>query len=126
MRAGFRSPKYGHRGVYFLCTGPDPGGPRPGPRLQVVIYDEQDQVVRRFEQVEGVCLDEGHVSFFGGPKDRPARSLMPLVDIAPDGTRTVLVEDFQPGSPRSVMEGAFRGWVERHGRQAAPYTESSM
>lgn len=119
MRAGFRSPKYGHRGVYFLCTGPDPSGPKPGPRVQVVVYDEQDQVIRRFEQAEGVCLDGGHVSFFGGPKDRPARYTLPLVDVAPDGVRTVLVADFQPNDPRSVMESTFKNWVEQHGRQAA-------
>lgn len=116
MRTGFRSPRHGHRGVYFLCTGPDPSGPKPGPRLQVVIYDEADQIVRRFEQVRGACIDEGHVSFFESPQDRPARFLMPLVDIAPDGTQTVLVEDFQPESPRSVMENVFRAWVEKHGR----------
>lgn len=118
-REGFRSPKYGHRGVYFLCTGPDPSGPRPGPRLQAVVYDENDRVVRRFEQVQGECLDEGYVSFFGGHKDRPARYRMPLVDISPDGVQTVLAHDFQPHSPRSVIETAFRAWVEAHGRQAA-------
>ena len=89
----------------------------PGPRLRVVVYDEHDQVVRRFEQVQGRCIDEGHVSFFGGPKDRPARVLLPLVDIAPDGTQTVLVEDFRPDSLRALMEGAFRAWVERYGSQ---------
>jgi len=114
-RVGYKSPKHGHRGVYFLCTGPDPSGPRPGPRLQVVIYDRQDNVVRRFEQVEGLLVDPGHVSFFGGPGDRPARSLMPLVDIAPDGTQKELVLDFQPGTPRHVMETAFRAWVEKYG-----------
>ena len=87
----------------------------PRRRLQVAIYDEADRIVRRFEQIQGACLDEGHVSFFGGPQDRPAKFRMPLVDIAPDGAQTVLVEDFQPGSPRSIMEGAFRAWVERHG-----------
>jgi hypothetical protein len=84
-----------------------------------VVYDEEDRVVRRFEQDQGACLDEGYVSFFGGPKDRPARYVMPLVDIAPDGAQTVLVADFQPGSPRSVMESAFRSWVEQHGRKVA-------
>jgi hypothetical protein len=84
-----------------------------------VVYDEQDRVVRRFEQVQGACLDEGHVSFFGGPRDRSAKFLMPLVDIAPDGTQTILVADFQPSGPRSVMENAFRAWVEQHGRQVA-------
>jgi len=114
MRAGFKSPKYGHLGVYFLSTGPDPSGPRPGPRVQAVIYDDQDRVVRRFEQVEGTCLDEGYTDFWGSPKCRPARFTLPLVDIAPDGTQSVLVPDFQPGSSRAVLSGAFQAWVEKH------------
>lgn len=114
-REGFRSPKYGHRGVYFLCTGPGPDGPRPGDRVQVVIYDREDKVVRRFEQVQGECLDPGYVDFFGSPKCRPAKYRMPLVDIAPDGTQTVLLQDFQPGTPRSVMSDVFGAWVAQHG-----------
>lgn len=115
VREGFRSPKYGHLGVYFLCTGPGPGGPRPGPRVQAVIYGKDGQVVRRFEQIQGECLDEGYVSFFGGPKDRPARYRLPVVDVAPDGTQTTLLADFQPGSPMSLFQDAFRSWVEKHG-----------
>jgi len=114
-RDGFKSPKYGHLGVYFLCTGPDPSGPRPGPRVQAVIYGKDNTVVRRFEQIEGTCLDGGYVDFFGGPNNRPARYTLPLVDIAPDGTQTVLVPDFQPGTPRSVMSDAFRSWAEKNG-----------
>lgn len=115
-REGFRSPKHGHRGVYFLCTGPNPGGPRPGPRLQVVIYNDKDEVVRRFEQIEGACLDPGHVSFFGGPKDRPAHYTMPIVDIGSDGTQTVLVADFQPHMLRDVLSQALGKWVEAYGQ----------
>lgn len=115
-RSGFRSPKHGHRGVFFLCTGPDPSGPRPGPRLQVVIYDKEDKVVRRLEQVEGECLDQGHVSFFGGPRDRSARYRLPIVDIAPDGKQSVLIEDFQPTSPRSVLSDAVQRWVDSYGQ----------
>jgi hypothetical protein len=87
----------------------------PGPRVQAVVYGKDDQVVRRFEQVQGVCLDEGHVSFFGGPKDRPARYTLPVVDIAPDGTQTTLIADFQPGSSMSIFQEAFRAWVAKHG-----------
>ena len=113
-RIGFRSPKYGHRGVYFLCTGPDPSGSRPGPRLEAVIY-AGDRVVRRFEQVQGDCLDEGYTDFFNSPRCRPSVHRLFLVDVAPDGTRHMLVSDFQPGSPRTLLETAFRSWVETYG-----------
>lgn len=113
-RTGFKSPKYGHLGVYFLSTGPDQCGPRPGNRLQVVIY-HGDCIVRRFEQVEGACLEPGYVDFFGGPNNHPGRYVMPIVDIAPDGTRTVLVPDFQPESPRSVLSQALCMWVGKYG-----------
>lgn len=115
MREGFKSPKYGHRGVYFLCTGPDPSGPKPGDRVKVVIYDKDDRVVRRFEQVQGACLDEGYVDFFNSPKCRPAKYVMPLVDFAPDGAQTVLLADFQPGTPKSVFSDVFASWVAKHG-----------
>lgn len=117
-REGFKSPKYGHRGVYFLCTGPDPSGPRPGERVKAVIYDKDDKVVRRFEQIQGECLDEGYVSFFGGPRDRSAKYRMPLVDIAPDGTSTVLLADFQPHMSRNIFSDAFGAWVEKHASTA--------
>lgn len=35
----FRSPRYGRLGVYFLCTGPDPMGPRPGERVRVAVIE---------------------------------------------------------------------------------------
>lgn len=117
MREGFKSPKYGHRGVYFLSTGPDPNGPRPGDRVKVVIYGADDQVIRRFEQVQGECLDPGYVDFFNSPKCRPAKYRMPLVDFAPDGTQTTLLADFPAGAPMSAFQDVFRAWVERH---AAP------
>lgn len=112
---GWKSPKYGHLGVYFLCTGPDPNGPMPGERVRVVIYDEHGSVVRRFEQIGGVVLDEGYVDFFGGPRDRPVRQRMPVVDIAPDGAQTVLIADFQPTTSREIFANAFRTWAETHG-----------
>ena len=114
-RVGFPSPKYSARGVYFLSTGPDLAGPRPGPRVQAVIYDAEHRVVRRFEQIEGACVEEGYVDFFGSARCRPGRSRMPLVDIAPDGVQTTLVADFQLGDDRSVFQEAFRSWVAAYG-----------
>lgn len=116
VREGFRSPKYGDRGVYFLCTGPDKDGPRPGPRVQAVIYDAEDRVIRRFEQIQGECIDEGYISFFGWPMDRPARYRLPLVDFAPDGTQTVLLPDFQAHMGREVFALVFAAWVGNFGR----------
>jgi len=112
---GHRSAKYGHLGVHYLCTGPDPRGPRPGPRLKAVIYDQGWNIVRRLEQVTGKCTDEGHVSFFGGPADRPAQFELPIVDISPDGVQTILVTDFQPNSPRWLLEAAFNTWALAYG-----------
>lgn len=71
-RIGYRSPKNGHLGVYTLCSGPDPNGPKPGERLIIVIYDKDDNIVRRLEQVKGNCLDPGYVDFFNSMKCRPS------------------------------------------------------
>lgn len=114
-REGFRSPKHGDRGVYFLCTGPDRNGPRPGPSLKVVIYGQDGKVVRTLEQREGECVQPGHVSFFGGPRDRSAVYRMPIVDVAPDGAVTELIADFQPHMPKAVLSEVFSRWVEKHG-----------
>ncbi len=114
---GFRSPKYGDRGLHYLCTGPDPRGPRPGERLQAVIYDAQGRVVRRLEQIRGPLLQEGYVSFFSGPRDQPSIYAMPIVDIAPDGTQTVLIPNFQPSDPRRILDDAVAAWVTAHGVQ---------
>ena len=72
MREGIACDRHPGMGRFYLCLGP--GSSLPGPRLQVVIYDANDQVVRRLEQIRGACIDEGFVSFFAGdPHSRPAR-----------------------------------------------------
>ena len=114
-REGWRSPKWGHLGVYFLCTGPGPGGPAPGERVRVVIYDKNDNVVRRFEQLRGECVDPGYVDFWNSPRCRPAQYLRPLVDIAPDGKVTTLLGDFKPHMGRELFETIFVSWVKTHG-----------
>jgi len=113
MRTGKPSPKYGHRGVWFHSTGPN--GPVPGDRLRVVIYDQNDQIVRRFEQIQGTCIDDGYTDFFGSSRCRPAKYLMPLVDIAPDGTQTVLFWHVAPETSPHVISVTLQEWVERHG-----------
>lgn len=113
MRQGLRSPKWGHMGVHFLCTGPQ--GPLPGERVQVVIYDRNDVVVRRFEQRRGECLDAGWVDGFNLSLCRPAVYRLPVVDIAPSGFETTLLSDFQAGTPMGVFNKMFETWVREYG-----------
>lgn len=115
MRDGFRSPKWGHLGVYFHCTGPDPRGPRPGPRLQVVVYDAEDNIVRRLEQRRGQVVDPGYVDFFDSPRCRSSVSEYHIVDIAPDGTETVLATHTQGSAANRWLQTNFGNWVTDHG-----------
>lgn len=92
MRQGKPSTRYAHLGVYSICLGPN-APELAGKRLQVVIYDKDDNIVRRLEEVKGECVDPGYVDFFLGPNCRPARYRYYLVDIAPDGTQTIIHDD---------------------------------
>src|SRR6266545_118006 len=114
MREGLACDRHPGMGVYYRSLGPN--SRVPGPRLQVVMYDHADQVVRRLEQVRGRCTDEGFVSFFAGdPRNRPAQFLHPIVDIAPDGTQTELISDFPPGTSMSVFHELLARWVATYG-----------
>ena len=121
MRQGKPSPKYGHLGVYFHSTGPT--GPVPGERLQAVIYDHEDRIVRRFEQIRGRCIDDGHVDFFGSHACRPALYEMPVIDIAPDGTQTILIAHV-PASASQLITPAFTAWVAKFGVEQRCVTHS--
>lgn len=113
MRHGEPSTRHPGMGVYIHSLGPR--SPIPGERLQIVIYDETDTVVRRFEQVKGRCIDEGYVDFFGF-NNRPARyESMPLVDIDAEGNQTVLVEDFRAGDNPQIYYTALANWVGQYG-----------
>lgn len=114
-REGYRSPKWGHLGVHFLCTGPDPGGPRPGSRLQVVIYDNDGDIVRRLEQEQGQVLDPGYVDFFDSPRCRPSVAEYHLVDIAPDGTKAVLATHTRGSDANVWLRTNFGIWATEHG-----------
>ncbi len=59
---GRKSPRYGHLGLWNYSLGPN--SPVPGPRLIVMILDQQGRAVRRLEQIRGNCIDEGYVDFF--------------------------------------------------------------
>jgi hypothetical protein len=111
---GRPSPGYGHLGMWNYCLGPN--SPIPGERLIVLILDENRNIVRRLEQVEGRCMDEGHVDFFLGPNCRPARHERPLLDIAPDGQAAVLHPDYRQGQGMETYLQIVKGWATRWGK----------
>ena len=113
MREGKPTNRFSHLGVWVHSYGPE--SKLPGDRLKIVIYDQDDNVVRRFEQIRGQCIDEGYVDFAVEALNIPARFLYPIVDIAPNGTQTTLVEDFsQLSEQRNYLE-LLRVWAEQYG-----------
>lgn len=110
---GRASPRYGHLGLWVFSLGPN-GNPR-GTRLQLGLIDATGNVARRFEQIEGRCLDQGYVDFFLGPNCRPAVYEMPLVDIAPDGAQTVLVRHHTEAMGMQTYLDALGAWCAKYG-----------
>jgi hypothetical protein len=89
-RVGTPSPRFASRGVYNVCLGPRARKPElRGERIVIAIFDKNDWVVRelREERIE----DEGSAAeaSTGAPLGHTHR----LVDVAMDGTVTVLQED---------------------------------
>lgn len=80
---GRPSPRFGHLGVWNYSLGPN--SPVPGDRLQIFIIDKAGRIVRRFEQIEGRCIDAGYVDFFLSHNCRPAVHERPIVDIDGNG-----------------------------------------
>ena len=112
---GVPNGRFANLGVWTFCLGP--GSPVPGERLKLGILDQEGNVVRRFEQIEGRCLDEGYVDFFLGPNCRPARYERPLVDIDIDNqVMHVLHPDFSPRCGMGVYLELVRQWAEQYGR----------
>jgi hypothetical protein len=116
-RQGYRSPKNGHLGVYTLCSGPDPNGPAPGERLIIVIYDGDDNIVRRLEQVKGNCIDPGYVDFFLSAKCRPSVHDYHIIDIDRDGNKTILATHTTPTQAVQWLTANVPLWVKEHGVQ---------
>jgi hypothetical protein len=114
-RKGYRSPKNGHLGVYTLCSGPDPNGPMPGERMMIAIYDQQDNIVRRLEQVRGDCLDPGYVDFFGSAKCRPAVYSYHIIDIDKDQKPQILASHTSPSEAKEWLVQNVPKWVQEHG-----------
>jgi hypothetical protein len=111
---GRKSPRYGHLGLWVLSLGPS--SPVPGERLELAIIDDQGRIVRRFEQIEGRCLDPGYVDFFLGSNCRPARHEMPLVDIAPDGKQSILCSHYATSMGQDLYLSLLGAWCTAHGR----------
>jgi hypothetical protein len=113
---GRPSPRYGHLGLWVLSLGPS-GNPR-GDRLQLALLDEAGDVVRRFEQIEGRCLDPGYVDFFLGPNCRPAMHEMPLVDIAPSGVQLIRMRHYAQSMGMQPYLDTLGRWCREHGSPA--------
>lgn len=119
MREGKMSPRYGNLGVYNVCLGPDAPIPNlRGPRMKVVIYDREDNVVRRLEEVKGENLQPGYVSFFES-ECRPSIDMYYVVDIDPaTEQQTIMMQRTSQRSHYCTMEEwiAFVGkWAQEHG-----------
>ncbi len=112
---GNKSPRYGHLGMWNFCLGPN--SPIPGPRLIVMIIDQEGAIVRRLEQIRGDCIDEGYVDFFLSHNCRPARYEYPLADIdAHRNIAQVLHPNFTPGMSMAIYLEILKSWVGQWGR----------
>jgi hypothetical protein len=119
MREGQESTLHPGMGVFALCMGPD--SPMPGERLQIVIYNHADEIVRRFEQIRGTCVQEGYATFFeGDPRARQAIFLWPLVDIDAAGVVTILHPDYGKTQGPEPYRTILAAWVARWGIPDAP------
>ena len=112
---GRKSPRYGHLGMWNYSLGPN--SPVPGPRLIIMIIDQQGQIVRRLEQIRGNCIDEGYVDFFLSHNCRPAAHEYPLVDIDANGQIAELLHpNFTPGMSMDIYLAILEKWANRWGK----------
>lgn len=114
-RIGYRSPKNGHLGVYTICSGPDPNGPVPGERLIIVIYDTQDIIVRRLEQVRGKSLDDGYIDFFNSINCRPSVHEYYMIDSDKDGKKEILATHTTVSDALFWLTTNVPKWIEKYG-----------
>jgi hypothetical protein len=114
MREGHESTRHPGRGVRVLSLGPN--SPIPGERLQLVIYDLEDRIIRRLEQVRGECLVEGWVSFWeNDPRNQQAVYRWPLVDIDARGVVTELHPDYSKTQGPEPYLSILAAWVAQYG-----------
>lgn len=111
---GQKSTRFPHLGVWVFGLGPK--SPVPSDRLKVAILDETGRVVRRFEQVTGMMIDEGYVDYFLGPNCRPAVALHPIIDIDRDGKQTTLLPDYTQAMGMALYLQTLERWATTHGK----------
>jgi hypothetical protein len=114
-RVGYRSPKNGHLGVYTICSGPDPKGPVPGERLIIVIYDNLDTIVRKLEQIQGRCLDEGYVDYFNSINYRPSVHEYYMIDSDKDDKKEILATHTTAEAALLWLKVNVPKWIEKNG-----------
>ena len=113
---GRPSPRFGHLGVWNYSLGPN--SPVPGERLQVYIVDQAGRIVRRFEQIEGACIDPGYVDYFLSHNCRPAVYQRPIVDVdEKGGIAAVLHPDYTQAMGMDVYLRLLTGWAMKWGRR---------
>ncbi len=112
---GNPSPRFLHLGVWNYCLGPR--SPIPGERLVIMILDAAGRIVRRFEQIEGRCIDPGYVDFFLSHNCRPAVHERPIVDIDEQGKiASVLHPNYTQELGMALYLRLLEEWASRWGR----------
>ena len=113
---GRPSPRYRHLGVWNFCLGPQ--SPIPGDRMQIFIIDQAGNIVRRFEQIEGRCIDPGYVDYFESHRCRPAVNERPIMDINEGGKiAAVLHPNYTQELGMDLYLKLLWEWVQRWGRE---------
>lgn len=114
-REGKVSLRFAHLGVHNVCLGPQAQAEQlRGERLRVVIYDQQDRIVRELRE-ERALVRDGFVSFFD-ERCVPSEYSYYLVDIAADGTKTIAHDNPKQLTADFSAWVSFLGtWAGQHG-----------
>jgi hypothetical protein len=74
-------------------------------------------IIRRFEQIEGRCIDPGYVDFFLSHNCRPAVHERPIVDIDENGQIVaVLCRNYTQEMGMDLYLRLLTDWANRWGR----------
>lgn len=110
------SPKFGPR-VRFVCSGPDPAGPRPGDAFRVIVTDEaQRAIIAELSERIGRTLDPGYISFFDS-QSRPATAeheFVQVVHSAAGPVESVLFASASSVAMQGWIRREFGSWVAQH------------
>lgn len=90
----------------------------PGERLRVVIYDGDNNIVRRLEQVRGETIDPGYVDFFMSSRTRPSIVMYHIKDFDPEGNETTLFSSTSGSASHGWLKDNFSRWAQEHGVSA--------